>query len=204
MTLGWELVDQLRAPGVVLDRLVIQVGGGALASACIQALRWARDLGALERLPIIHAVQTAAAHPLEHAWRRVATGAAERLRLSGDAPPADTRDSILATWLAARAGSREVVAELEHAAEHRSEYMQPVAALATSVATGILDDETYDWPLRVDEKTLVRARGLASDAMGIPVDATGTAGLAGVLALSNADALGARERVGVLFTGARR
>jgi threonine synthase len=64
-----------------------------------------------------------------------------------------------------------------------------------SVAHGILDDETYDWlpiagamratggaPLVVGEEVLVRAHALARAHAAIPVSATGTAGLAGVLA----------------------
>jgi hypothetical protein len=75
-----------------------------------------------------------------------------------------------------------------------------------SVATGILDDETYDWvavvrgmlktggfPIVVGEEELIDARRRAGDR----VSATGAAGLAGLLQL---------ERVGesqlVLFTGA--
>jgi threonine dehydratase len=36
-TLGYELVSQLSRAGEPLDRLVVQVGGGALASACVRA-----------------------------------------------------------------------------------------------------------------------------------------------------------------------
>src|SRR5262249_45168873 len=68
-TLGYELVTDLA--GGWLDHLIVQVGGGALASACVQALREAADLGALARLPRIHTVQTTGAHPLERAYARV-------------------------------------------------------------------------------------------------------------------------------------
>ena len=68
-----------------------------------------------------------------------------------------------------------------------------------SVAHGILDDETYDWlavvegmlatggsPLVVGEQTLAHANALAREATGIDVDPTGSAGLAGLLALRDA------------------
>jgi threonine synthase len=58
-TLGWELADS----GVALDRVVVQVGGGALA-ACVG---W--GLGAAVRLD---AVQAEGCAPLERAWRRAA------------------------------------------------------------------------------------------------------------------------------------
>ena len=65
----FELVTDLA--GASLDHLIVQVGGGALASSCVQALREAADLGALGRLPRIHTVQTTGAHPLERAYARV-------------------------------------------------------------------------------------------------------------------------------------
>lgn len=217
MTLGWELAAQLRATSATLDRLVIQVGGGALASSSIQALRWASDLGAIRDLPRIHAVQTTGAHPVADAWRRVAEGAKARLADAGHAAPATDSDAVLAEWLQRHFASLEMRAELENAASHRSEYMRPVKEPAMSVATGILDDETYDWrevvrgmletggwPITVQEETLVRARDRAQEATGIAADATGTAGLAGVFAMSAEGAIASSEHIGVLLTGAAR
>jgi threonine synthase len=86
-----------------------------------------------------------------------------------------------------------------------------------SIAHGILDDETYDWlavvegmlatggrPLVVDEAALARANALARRATGIDVDHTGSAGLAGLLALRAAGEVADDERVAVLFTGVVR
>ncbi len=70
-TLGWELVAQLREAGAALDRIVIQVGGGALASAAIAAFDDAQELGLIDRLPRFDTVQTSAAHPLKRAYERV-------------------------------------------------------------------------------------------------------------------------------------
>lgn len=162
-TLGWELASA----GVPVDRLFVQVGGGALASAVIAGLEDAAAAGVLARLPRIHAVQTAGS-PLARAWER----------LEGH--------------------------PLEDAVRNRSRFMQPRETPAESVATGILDDETYDWiaiargmrasgggPVVVSEEQLVEARRLA----GPGVSATGAAGLAGALALPG------RGTAAVLFTG---
>ncbi len=86
-----------------------------------------------------------------------------------------------------------------------------------SIAHGILDDETYDWlavvegmlatggtALVADEATLTRANALAREATGIDVDPTGSAGLAGLLALRAEGEVGDDERVAVLFTGVTR
>ncbi len=169
-TLGWELAAQLAARGVTLDRLFVQVGGGALASACIAGFEEARALGVIERLPRFHAVQTAAASPLVRAWNR-----------AGD---------------------------LDRAIAHRSAFMWPWETAPESIATGILDDETYDWvevirgmrrsgghPVVVSEERLREAMGSED------VSATGAAGLAGLLELGGGIAPG--ETAAVLFTGAR-
>lgn len=192
-TLGYELVTQLAREGEALDRLLIQVGGGALASACVRAFEDAALLEAPERLPRIHAVQTRNAHPLERAYMRV------RRHVGHEVTPQGAVEAM--AW----------------ARTHRSEVMWPWEEEPRSVATGILDDETYDWaavvagmlatdgsPILVDEDTLLEANALAREATGIDVDPTGSAGLAGLLELSRRGELRPDERVGVLFTGVRR
>ena len=191
LTLGYELVTDL-APGR-LDHLIIQVGGGALASSAIQALREAADLGALARMPAIHTVQTTGAHPLERAYQRV------RALL----PPVPDLAAIRKT--------------MAQAAQHRSAFMRPWPAAPASVAAGILDDETYDWravtegmlatggqPLVVSEDSLTRASQLAVARTGIPVDPTGSSGLAGLLEMRRSGQVGDHDRVAVLFTGRER
>ncbi len=72
LTLGYELVTQILVQGGRLDRVFVQVGGGALCSAVAAALQDCVALGLLDALPKIHPVQTAACYPLARAWRRVA------------------------------------------------------------------------------------------------------------------------------------
>lgn len=192
LTLGYELATDLTG-GPPLDHLVVQVGGGALASSVIQALREAADLGVLSRLPALHTVQATGAHPLEQAYTRV------RALL-----PSDPTSAAL----------HKVMAD---AARHRSAIMRPWPEVPRSVASGILDDETYDWravvegmlatggrPLVVAEDTLVQASRLAVARTGIAVDETGSSGLAGLLELRHSGSIGDHERVAVLFTGHRR
>jgi threonine synthase len=93
--------------------------------------------------------------------------------------------------------------------------MWPWEAEPVSVADGILDDETYDWlpivaamaasngsPVVAPEATVREAHSLGKAATGISATATGTAGLAGLLALR--DEVHADENVVVLFTGIER
>jgi threonine synthase len=191
-TLGYEMADALTG-GPPLDRLMMQVGGGALASACIEALGEAALLGSLAAVPRYHAVQTLGAWPLPRAFEHVAAR------------------------LPAGAGLPDVRAALSYAATHRSEFMWPWEEEPRSIAHGILDDETYDWlavvegmlvsgggPVVVSEDLLARANTLAVDATHIDVDPTGSSGLAGLLALREQGAIGDHERIGVLLTGIRR
>jgi threonine synthase len=186
-TLAFEMVTELRRTGQVLDRLVVQVGGGALASACSQAFAEARLLAAIERRPRLDTVQTRGGWPLRRAWDRVA----ERF----GAGPVDRR----------------------YLATHRSAFMWPWEPEPHSLAHGILDDETYDWaavldgmletggqPRVVDEATLVEANDLAGAATGIDADHTGTAGLAGLIELVRRGDVREDETVAVIFTGIRR
>jgi threonine synthase len=185
-TLGYELVST----GVGIDRLVVQVGGGALASACIEAFVDAVALGAIDSPPRIDTVQTHGAWPLRRAYELVEA----RARETGDREEA-----------------------IRYAAAHRSKFMWPWETEPLSVAHGILDDETYDWlavvegmlatggdPVVVDEETIVRANELAREATGIDVDPTGSSGLAGLLAQIERGVVDRDERVALLFTGVRR
>jgi threonine synthase len=189
LTLGYEMAARLAAAGAHLDRAMVQVGGGALATAVLQGLGEAVDLGAARSVPAVHAVQTHAAHPLERAYRRVM----------------------------ARAAGTSVEEALAFAVTHRSSYMSPWEEPPRSIAFGILDDETYDWaavvrgmietggwPVLADEATLAEANDLAVAATGIPSDVTGTSGLAGLVTMVRDGRVGGDERVAVLFTGARR
>lgn len=221
MTLGYELASQsVAAP---LDRLLVQVGGGALASAVSQGLAWAHASGALPRLPALHAVQTAGGFPLIRAWRRVArTLVAE---LGGSAVPGEDRavdddaaraDAGAARWIATHADTAALEHAVASAALDRAAFMWPWEHEPASLATGILDDEAYDWlaivrgmlitggwPVVASEHSILEA-WCEGHGEGIGVCATGTAGLAGGMSLAQAGLLNPHDRVGVLFTGVDR
>jgi threonine synthase len=212
-TLAWEMASTLSAESGHLDRVFLQVGGGALATATIEGLKEAHQLGVLDGRPMYHAVQTSAAHPLERAWQRVVDRILER---SGGPAPAWSKIAERAR-LVAELPTSLVAAELAHAAAHRADFMWPWEETPASVADGILDDETYDWlsvvegmlatggyPVTVSEAELIEANLLARQTTGLPVDATGTAGLAGALTLSRRGELGPSESLAVLLTGLDR
>jgi threonine synthase len=185
-TIAFELAEA-SCSGRGLDHLVVQVGGGALAAATWSGLDLATRLGVLPRRPVLAAVQTAGAAPLARAGAVVA----------------------------ARAARHGLGAAMAWAVRHRSEVMWPWETEPRSVATGILDDETYDWAAVVDavlssggtfevvdDDALVAANRLVLDHLGIAADETGTAGLAGLAA--GLDRIADGSAAAVLVTGARR
>jgi threonine dehydratase len=170
-TLGWEIGEQLAGQHVgELDRIFVQVGGGAFA-ACVGATRPARRF---------QAVQAEGCAPLALAWERAhstSSGASE---------------AVAARW-----------------AELMTPWPDP-----HSLADGILDDETYDWvgvfaaigehgdaPIVASEADIVAAHELARSA-GFGVSPTGSAGLAGLLAV--VDSIDPTERVAVVMSGVAR
>jgi threonine synthase len=177
-TLGWELA----ASGVELDRLVVQVGGGALASGCIRGLEEAVALGALPTMPRVDTVQTESAWPLKRAFERVVE--------SGDLEyAARHRSEFMWPWEEEpRSIARGILDD---------ETYDWLAVVEGMLATG-------GRPLVVDEERLGAANALALETTGIAVDPTGSAGLAALLALRAAGEIGHDARVGVLFTGIDR
>ena len=176
-TIGWEMAT---AGHPSFDRLFVQVGGGAFAASV------AAGLAADGPAPRLHAVQTEACAPLARAWDRAAT---------------------------------PTVGGVAHAAAHWSECMWPWEHVGTSAADGILDDETYDWlpvldamvagggsPVVVGEAEVAQANEAGCRTTGIDASHTGTAGLAGLVALRREGPLQVQpdERVAVIFSGVRR
>ena len=158
-TLAFEMAEGFASAKLSPEAVFVQVGGGALASALGQGFALAAAAGLIVKPPRLVAVQTAGCAPLDRAWRKMA-----------DIRPAE-------------------------AGQHRSRFMWPWESVPHSIAHGILDDETYDWleiikamqqtggcSRVVDEDTLARAYELGQQVTGIPVSATGSAGLAGLIA----------------------
>ena len=219
-TLAWEMVDALiehdgEAPAR-LDRLFLQVGGGALATAVVTGLAAAVERGDLARLPVVHAVQPQGNHPLVRAWDTLALESLTPERapntrdssyfldriVRAQAVPEGTVDNGRRAAMAAAAGPvggprlRELVGRLRYDPER---YMRAWEKEPVSYASGILDDITYDWvdtceamlatggwPLVASEDDFRQAHRLAHQHTGIDVCPTGASGLGGLLALTAA------------------
>ena len=200
------------------DRLFLQVGGGALATAVIEGLREVRDLGLIRSLPRIHAVQTRGVSPLARCYERVVERIIERYRAEkGSDVQVPERPGERADWIRSEVAPGMIGTELNYAMRHRSRFMWPWEEPSRSFADGILDDETYDWtqvvlgmletggyPVVISEDRVRRVYRMARNLTNIRVGPTGAAGLAGCHTLARAHRIGPDERVSVLFTGIKR
>ena len=174
-TIGFEMaVVAEELSGSLISRMFVQAGGGAFV-ACAASGFFA---GATK--PKIHAVQTQGCAPLARAFEIAKT-----------------------TGGARNAGSRW------------SQCMWPWDTTPVSLADGILDDETYDWigacnamadsggyPVVASEQQIHESYALAHRVTNIDVSPTGSAGLAGLLAIRHE--IADDERVIVIFSGVRR
>ena len=219
-TLAWEIVDSLiRHDGAAparIDRLFVQVGGGALATAVVAGLADAVGRGELAAMPVVHAVQPEGNHPLVRAWDTLALEALTPERAVNTRDQSYFLDRIVRAQAAPegamnnqrRAGVAASLGKLhdDRLAELRQQmlrdperYMRVWESEPVSYASGILDDITYDWieivsamlasggwPLVASEHDLRTAHRLAQLHTGIEVCPTGASGLGGLLALKTA------------------
>ena len=191
-TLGLELAEQLLDKGLDATGLYVQVGGGALGAATMDGL--VRGGTSMR----VHPVQPQTAHPYVAMWNRLQEHLGLDDTLGGSGPEA------MAPQVA-----RQMIAE-------NTDAMQPWPGIPASVASGILDDITYDWqallyhqltsggwPVLASEDDFVRATQLLREQVTPAPDPTGAAGLAGLLADPRGDVEDAGPAI-VLVTGADR
>ncbi len=203
-TLGWEIAEQLGNRGVEgRVRVMVQIGGGAMASAVAKGIAdgvfhdWVR----IE--PIFHPVQTEACAPLYRAWDLL-------LQRAGIEEGPDGERAA-----AVRSGEAAGLMAVARSAPDR--FMFPWEPVGESAASGILDDIAYDWlgvlgpvldsggwPVVVDERAIGRAHEIVNHIARIAASATGTAGVAGLADDGLRGSIAAQEAVLALVTGIQR
>ena len=170
-TIGWEMLTVMDRP---LDRVFIQVGGGAFA-ACVGGAM--RSVGVHPRL---HAVQTEGCAPLARAW--------ERALSSGGARGAGARwEQCMWPWESEPRSIADGILD-----DETYDWIGILDAMADSGGSPVVSPEA----------DVVRAHELATTLTDIPVSPTGSAGLAGVLTMR--ESISSDERIAVVFSGVAR
>lgn len=187
-TLGFELAAGLTDHDRSPTRLLVQVGGAALAASTVAALTDAVDLGgptvlAGARPPLV-AVQTEGCAPLARAFNRVAEAPDPREAL---AEPDGTH-----MWPWDDPGSAA------------TGILDDVAYDWRPVVHDMLFGPTPGGPVVAPESDVVEAHRLVRTHTTVSADPTGTAGLAGLLAARRDGCIDASEEVVLLLTGVER
>ena len=172
-TLGWELAESV---GARVDRVVVQVGGGAFASSLGNSMLTSGIS------PALHAVQTEGCAPLARAWTRA--------RETGGVAGVGARWSeCMWPWETEPRSLADGILDDE-----------------TYDWIGVLEamDRTGGHPVVASEADVERAVSLAREHTSIEVSPTGAAGLAGLLTMLAARVVELDERVAVVFSGIRR
>lgn len=169
-TLGWEIADQ--APSI--DRIFVQVGGGAFAATLAQSY-----------LPVslaarMHAVQTEGCAPLVRAWKK----------WSDDGFPdtvAQHWSRYMWPWESEPTSFADGILD-----DETYDWLEIFHGLKTSHGSAVMSTED----------NVVRAHTLAHRHTDIDVSPTGSAGLAGVLEIR--DQISHDEKILVIFSGRTR
>jgi len=180
-TIGWELalqfeqaqVDRGMAP--MLDRLFVQVGGGALASC---AWSGASDQG---NVPRLHAVQAEGCAPLARAWQRA------RALPGGVATAASHWRECMWPWESEPVSIADGILD-----DETYDWLPIVQAMGVSNGSAVV----------APEGLVHEAHELVRSTTGIHASPTATAGLAGLLAVRSE--IADDENVAVLVTGVAR
>jgi len=170
--LGFEMIETM---GHLLDRVFVQVGGGAFAAG-IGAAFTAAGIH-----PKLHAVQTEGCAPLERAWRRA-------IALPGGASAAAAHwDQCMWPWELEPSSAADGILD--------DETYDWLGVFDGMVASG-------GWPVVAPEGDVLAAHEMGVRLTGIDASPTGTAGLAGLLTIR--DEINDSERVAVVFSGVSR
>lgn len=219
--LGAAITVCERHPGEIADPCVRNfrqaVSGGAIPFS-VQgpdnglAIEGARTLGFEMAERFVAGAETPDTLYVQVGGGALASAVAQGLAIAGRYLPLPRLPRLMLVQTAgcapfARAWQRLSNVALDDAVRHRSRFMAPWPTTPASAASGILDDETYDWweaakgvretggdALVVGEAEIARAYELAKSGTAIRASITGTAGLAGLLA-------GPSQTAAIIFSG---
>jgi threonine synthase len=166
-TLCQELLLQLKATKKKIDSIVIQVGGGALASSAVKTLEEFYENKVIYEIPKIYTVQTEGGFPLVRSYylllKEIAKNNALKCSLefskSNCANSADNENSKIVSYIdefkneiekivnfvLENYSSESIQSIIKNASLNKDLYMWSWETEPHSIAHGILDDITYDW-----------------------------------------------------------
>lgn len=169
-TLGWEIAEQISQ----IDRVFMQVGGGAFAST------FATSFYAEGHSARLHAVQTEGCAPLVRAWKQF-------VEMGSPSAIGAIWSEVMWPWEHTPTSFADGILD-----DETYDWIDIVGHMQTSQGGAV----------RALESNIVRAHHMAHEYTDIDVSPTGSSGLAGVLEIR--DEIDADEKVLVMFSGRSR
>ena len=186
-TLGFEMSTQLRRYDLEPDRLLIQVGGGALASSAIQALTDAKNFGILKTRPSLNTVQANGCSPLSIAFNLIADSGnpSEALSEAISNPP-----KYMKPW--------------ENPSSSATGILDDITYDWLPLVWDMLLGGNVGGPISANEEDIILAKKLVAEYTDISASATGTAGLAGLIGAKKDNCISSDDSIVILLTGVDR
>lgn len=186
-TLGFEMSTQLRRYDLEPDRLLIQVGGGALASSAIQALTDAKNFGILKTRPSLNTVQANGCSPLSIAFNLIADSGnpSEALSEAISNPP-----KYMKPW--------------ENPSSSATGILDDITYDWLPLVWDMLLGGNVGGPISANEEDIILAKKLVAEHTDISASATGTAGLAGLIGAKKDNCISSDDSIVILLTGVDR
>jgi threonine synthase len=186
-TLGFEMSTQLRRYDLEPDRLLVQVGGGALASSAIQALTDAKNFGILKTRPSLNTVQANGCSPLSIAFNLIADSGnpSEALSEAISNPP-----KYMKPW--------------ENPSSSATGILDDITYDWLPLVWDMLLGGNVGGPISANEEDIILAKKLVAEYTDISASATGTAGLAGLIGAKKDNCISSDDSIVILLTGVDR
>ncbi len=186
-TLGFEMSTQLRRYDLEPDRLLVQVGGGALASSAIQALTDAKNFGILKTRPSLNTVQANGCSPLSIAFNLIADSGnpSEALSEAISNPP-----KYMKPW--------------ENPSSSATGILDDITYDWLPLVWDMLLGGNVGGPISANEEDIILAKKLVAEHTDISASATGTAGLAGLIGAKKDNCISSDDSIVILLTGVDR
>ena len=186
-TLGFEMSTQVRRLDLEPDRLLVQVGGGALASSAIQALTDAKNFGILKTRPSLNTVQANGCSPLSIAFNLIADSGnpSEALSEAISNPP-----KYMKPW--------------ENPSSSATGILDDITYDWLPLVWDMLLGGNVGGPISANEEDIILAKKLVAEYTDISASATGTAGLAGLIGAKKDNCISSDDSIVILLTGVDR
>jgi len=180
-SISFEAIEQMNFK--VPDHVVVQVGGGGLLNGVIKGFIEFKELGLINRLPKIHAVQGEGCAPLVAAWERFSGKKPKNLKAARELLSMDA--TLMHAWEGPHGIAEGILDDVTY------DYQYCIEGLFRTGGTAIT----------VTDDEIVEAQGMISKTTGLFPCPTASVGVAGAKKLRNLGVIKGNETTLAILTG---